>query len=37
MNTLFMFPMFVQIFADMKTNTTTQTGDGKDLSAEMKT
>ncbi len=37
MNTLFMFPMFVQIFADMKTNTTTQTGTGKDLSAEMKT
>lgn len=37
MNTLFMFPMFVQIFADMKTNTTTQTGEGKDLSAEMKT
>jgi N4-gp56 family major capsid protein len=37
MNTLFMFPMFVQIFADMKTNTTTQTGSGKDLSAEMKT
>lgn len=37
MKTLFMFPMFVQIFADMKTNVTTQTGDGKDLSAEMKT
>ena len=37
MNTLFMFPMFVQIFADMNTNTTTQTGTGKDLSAEMKT
>ena len=37
MNTLFMFPMFVQIFADMKTNTTAQTGSGKDLSAEMKT
>ena len=30
MKTLFMFPMFVQIFADMKTNV-------KDLSAEMKT
>lgn len=37
MKTLFIFPMFVQIFADMKTNVTTQTGDGKDLSAEMKT
>lgn len=37
MKTMFMFPMMIQIFADMKTNTTTQTGSGKDLSAEMKT
>ena len=37
MKTMFMFPMMIQVFADMKTNTTTQTGSGKDLSVEMKT
>lgn len=37
MKNLKIFPMMLFMFADMKTNTTTQTGSNKDLSAEMKT
>ena len=34
---LMIFPIMLMLFADPKTNTTTQTGSGKDLSVEMKT
>ena len=34
---LMIFPVMLMLFADPKTNTTTQTGSGKDLSVEMKT
>ena len=37
MRKLKIFPMMLFLFADMKVNTTTQTGSGKDLSVEMKT
>ena len=37
MKKLTIFPMMLFLFADMKTNTTTQTGSGKDLSVQMKT
>ncbi len=34
---LMIFPIMLMLFTDPKTNTTTQTGSGKDLSVEMKT
>lgn len=37
MKKLMIFPMTLFLFADLKTNTTTQTGSGKDLSVQMKT